>query len=121
MALQEAAEAYLVSLFEDTNLAAIHAKRVTMYVSNYYLFSLCYLSIVSVSLRTLLLPGVSGVRGRKCSALPLRMYSLVNDMLYVLVPDSCLFTLVLRSSTSNVLYSVLRSTLLWPEVSLLFF
>jgi histone H3/H4 len=25
MALQEAAEAYLVSLFEDTNLAAIHA------------------------------------------------------------------------------------------------
>ncbi len=32
MALQEAAEAYLVSLFEDTNLAAIHAKRVTMYV-----------------------------------------------------------------------------------------
>ena len=33
MALQEAAEAYLVSLFEDTNLAAIHAKRVTMYVT----------------------------------------------------------------------------------------
>jgi hypothetical protein len=32
MALQEAAEAYLVSLFEDTNLAAIHAKRVTMSV-----------------------------------------------------------------------------------------
>ena len=32
MALQEAAEVYLVSLFEDTNLAAIHAKRVTMYV-----------------------------------------------------------------------------------------
>ena len=34
MALQEAAEAYLVSLFEDTNLAAIHAKRVTMCVSS---------------------------------------------------------------------------------------
>ena len=27
MALQEAVEAYLFSLFEDTNLAAIHAKR----------------------------------------------------------------------------------------------
>ena len=30
MALQEAAEAYLTSLFEDTNLCAIHAKRVTI-------------------------------------------------------------------------------------------
>ena len=30
MALQEALEAYLVGLFEDTNLCAIHAKRVTI-------------------------------------------------------------------------------------------
>lgn len=30
LALQEAAETYLVSLFEDANLCAIHAKRVTI-------------------------------------------------------------------------------------------
>ncbi len=30
LALQEASEAYLVSLFEDTNLCALHAKRVTI-------------------------------------------------------------------------------------------
>jgi histone H3 len=29
-AIQESAEAYLVSLFDDTNLCAIHAKRVTI-------------------------------------------------------------------------------------------
>ena len=33
-AVQEAAEAYLVGLFEDTNLCAIHAKRVTVMVSD---------------------------------------------------------------------------------------
>ena len=31
MALQEASEAYLVGLFEDTNLCCIHAKRVTIF------------------------------------------------------------------------------------------
>ena len=31
IALQEASEAYLVSLFEDTNLCAIHAHRVTIH------------------------------------------------------------------------------------------
>ena len=30
LALQEASEAYLVRLFEDTNLCGIHAKRVTI-------------------------------------------------------------------------------------------
>jgi histone H3/H4 len=30
LALQEALEAYLVGLFEDTNLCAIHAKHVTI-------------------------------------------------------------------------------------------
>ncbi len=30
LALQEAAEAFLVHLFEDANLCAIHAKRVTV-------------------------------------------------------------------------------------------
>lgn len=33
-ALQEAAEAYLVGLFEDTNLCALHAKRVTIMVKD---------------------------------------------------------------------------------------
>jgi histone H3 len=32
LALQEATEAYLVGLFEDTNLCAIHAQRVTIMV-----------------------------------------------------------------------------------------
>jgi len=34
LALQEASEAYLVHLFEDTNLCAIHAKRVTISVKD---------------------------------------------------------------------------------------
>ena len=34
LGLQEATEAYLVSLFEDTNLCAIHAKRVTIMVKD---------------------------------------------------------------------------------------
>ncbi|XP_041463853.1 uncharacterized protein LOC121414866 [Lytechinus variegatus] len=38
MALQEASEAYLVGLFEDTNLCAIHAKRVTIMPKDIQLF-----------------------------------------------------------------------------------
>ena len=30
LALQEASEAYLIGLFEDTNLCAVHAKRITI-------------------------------------------------------------------------------------------
>lgn len=65
MALQEAAEAYLVSLFEDTNLAAIHAKRVTIQpkdLVSYLLSSHPYLSHISPSRP---LPAVSAVRGLK--------------------------------------------------------
>ena len=36
-AIQEAAEAYLVTLFEDTNLCAIHAKRVTIMQKDFQL------------------------------------------------------------------------------------
>jgi len=34
LALQEASEAYMVGLFEDTNLCAVHAKRVTIMVKD---------------------------------------------------------------------------------------
>ncbi|KAF8883683.1 histone-fold-containing protein, partial [Infundibulicybe gibba] len=37
MALQEASEAYLVHLFEDANLCAIHAKRVTIMTRDIHL------------------------------------------------------------------------------------
>ncbi|XP_036748527.2 histone H3.1-like [Manis pentadactyla] len=37
MALQEACEAYLVGLFEDTNLCTIHANRITIIPKDMYL------------------------------------------------------------------------------------
>jgi histone H3 len=37
LAIQEASEAYLIGLFEDTNLCAIHAKRVTILPRDMYL------------------------------------------------------------------------------------
>jgi histone H3 len=37
LALQEASEAYLVQLFEDTQMAAIHAKRITIQVKDMFL------------------------------------------------------------------------------------
>jgi histone H3 len=49
LALQEAAEAYLVGLFEDTNLCAIHAKRVTIMPKDIQLarYVSCIFSIVT--------------------------------------------------------------------------
>ena len=41
LALQEAAEAYLVGLIEDINLCAIHAKRVTIMPGNIQLRCIC--------------------------------------------------------------------------------
>lgn len=41
-ALQEATEAYIVGLFEDTNLCAIHAKRVTIMPRDIQLVSLYF-------------------------------------------------------------------------------
>ena len=67
MALQEAAEAYLVSLFEDTNLAAIHAKRVTIQPKDLVsIHSIIFLiaSCLTCSLHRLLLV-VSVARGLK--------------------------------------------------------
>ena len=37
LALQEATEAYITSLFEDTNLCAIHAKRITVQAKDLHL------------------------------------------------------------------------------------
>ncbi len=37
MCLQEAAEAFLVNLFEDTNLCCLHAKRVTIMPKDIFL------------------------------------------------------------------------------------
>ena len=40
LALHEAAEAYMIGMFEDTNLAALHAKRVTI-MPRYILLARC--------------------------------------------------------------------------------
>ena len=54
LALQEASESYLVSLFEDTNLCALHAKRVTIMpkvTSPAHLHPLCVSSLTVVEMR----------------------------------------------------------------------
>lgn len=64
-ALQESVEAYLVSLFEDTNLCAIHAKRVTIRE----LFS------IALVLRSLLITFISRIKGYSaCSSSPWRAF-----------------------------------------------
>lgn len=82
MALQEAAEAYLVSLFEDTNLAAIHAKRVTMYVSSVFPF-------FELSLTTRLQPTKGSAIG---PTTPGRAHHTIG------APSSCLYSLLLSYS-----------------------
>ncbi|KAH9957551.1 hypothetical protein BGW80DRAFT_1372401 [Lactifluus volemus] len=89
MALQEAAEAYLVSLFEDTNLAAIHAKRVTMYVIEISTSAPVSLTFVCLANpRILLWPVVSEASGLKarscfpCTSLPVYMCQLLRACVY---------------------------------------
>jgi histone H3 len=47
-ALQEASEAYLVGLFEDTNLCAIHAKRVWFLLTSIYTNKNMCVEVISV-------------------------------------------------------------------------
>ncbi|GFQ81485.1 histone H3.2 [Trichonephila clavata] len=53
MALQEASEAYLVGLFEDTNLCAIHAKRVTIMPKDIQLARRIRVNVLKLKLETL--------------------------------------------------------------------
>eukprot|EP00500_Bicosoecida_sp_ms1_P002966 CAMPEP_0203814900 /NCGR_PEP_ID=MMETSP0115-20131106/6678_1 /ASSEMBLY_ACC=CAM_ASM_000227 /TAXON_ID=33651 /ORGANISM="Bicosoecid sp, Strain ms1" /LENGTH=196 /DNA_ID=CAMNT_0050723785 /DNA_START=72 /DNA_END=663 /DNA_ORIENTATION=- len=89
LALQEASEAYLVGLFEDTNLCAIHAKRVTIMPKD---IQLAAASVASVRKRSWIRPparrSADATRARgggatECSrsacAMPLRdLYSLIR-------------------------------------------
>ena len=65
LALQEASEAYLVGLFDDTNMCAIHARRVTIMPKDMRLA----IRIRGPSLRALTRPRVSR-RARRARARP---------------------------------------------------
>jgi histone H3 len=61
-ALQEAAEDYLVDLFTDTNMCAIHAKRVTIRMRQFYTYQAWLICVQNK--RTYNLPDASGGNGR---------------------------------------------------------
>jgi hypothetical protein len=104
MALQEAAEAYLVSLFEDTNLAAIHAKRVTMYVYP-SLPKYCDSQLLSANPRTWLSLVVSVVKGLKFSVKKLKVLrSSISFRSFWYVRDNL---------PSPSLYSVVLNFIMW--------
>ncbi len=80
-ALQESVEAYLVSLFEDTNLCAIHAKRVTIRkYQTCLLFTRPFTNTLLQNPRTSSLPAVSVASALRCSLSWVLSYNCCNGM-----------------------------------------